>query len=401
MSEQPYWKRLIDEATRARPDLSYKFKSAAESAAEIMRGSPDALATPAAPVAAPVETSYTDTNILPGRPTHPFEVRVMVNEYGMPVSIRCYKGLISDSVTGNGSSYLQGTITQPLKRNKRVRISGSMGIVSGDQQNFVPSNYDGSGPEQQKYTDYNDPFQTSFIPSYQGLAYGTISSGKDPDPEVMTATFGTGTFPIGYNSFTATTTDAYFEWPYSSGPTSMVRLFCKDDGVPAERKWGIWGGGAAPDSIGTNGFFILIAQITGTDLVQFLKSDVVVIGGVGGAAGHPLRVVHDGTAEGESTYSLTPGTVNNLVPAGEPITVSTGPFEVWLKVPHLSGSFPHATGFEWGMSTPSVPPDTDAEGYVLLASVNGATVTQYITGSLWGDRIKLGTQTAQYYYARV
>ena len=29
------------------------------------------------------------------------------------------------------------------------------------------------------------------------------------------------------------------------------------------------------------------------------------------------------------------------------------------------------------------------------------TVTQFVMGSLWADRIKLGTTTAKYYYARI
>jgi hypothetical protein len=52
------------------------------------------------------------------------------------------------------------------------------------------------------------------------------------------------------------------------------------------------------------------------------------------------------------------------------------------------------------MGTP-VPSDTDAEGYILIATVSGSTVTQIVTGSLWADRLKMGTQTAQYYFARV
>jgi hypothetical protein len=29
------------------------------------------------------------------------------------------------------------------------------------------------------------------------------------------------------------------------------------------------------------------------------------------------------------------------------------------------------------------------------------SVNQFVTGSLWSDRIKLGTNTAKYYYARI
>lgn len=117
---------------------------------------------------------------------------------------------------------------------------------------------------------------------------------------------------------------------------------------------------------------------------------------------HPFKVIHDETTGGNSTYSIISGTVNNETPGNiaSTITVSTGPYEVWVKVPYLAGVYPDATGFEWNIGTP-VPSDTNSEAYVRVASVNGATVTQYVTGSLWSDRIKMGTQTARYYHARI
>lgn len=117
---------------------------------------------------------------------------------------------------------------------------------------------------------------------------------------------------------------------------------------------------------------------------------------------HPFKVIHDSTSGGDSTYSIISGTVNNETPGNiaSTITVSTGPYEVWVKVPYAAGVYPAATGFEWNIGTP-VPDDTDAEAYVRVASVDGATVTQYVTGSLWSDRIKMGTQTARYYHARI
>jgi hypothetical protein len=117
---------------------------------------------------------------------------------------------------------------------------------------------------------------------------------------------------------------------------------------------------------------------------------------------HPFLVTHVSTSGGMSTYSIQSGTVNNVVPGniGSTITVSTLAYDVWLKVPYLSGVFPDAAGFEWDIGT-TTPPDTDAEGYIKVAEVNGATVTQFVTGSLWGDRLKLGSDTARYYYAQI
>ena len=117
---------------------------------------------------------------------------------------------------------------------------------------------------------------------------------------------------------------------------------------------------------------------------------------------HPFKVIHDSTAGGDSTYSIVSGTVNNQTPGNiaSTITVSTGPYEVWVKVPYLAGVYPDASGFEWSMGTP-LPPDTDSEAYIRIATVDGPTVTQYVTGSLWSDRIKIGTATATYYHARI
>jgi hypothetical protein len=123
------------------------------------------------------------------------------------------------------------------------------------------------------------------------------------------------------------------------------------------------------------------------------------------STGHPFKVIHVETEDGESTYRIIPGTVNNVTPGNiaSTITVSTDEYEVWIKVPFAAGVFPAATGFEWNMGTP-VPDDTASEGYVRIATVSGATVTQYVTGSLWADRIQVGagaTLNAFYYYARI
>jgi hypothetical protein len=117
---------------------------------------------------------------------------------------------------------------------------------------------------------------------------------------------------------------------------------------------------------------------------------------------HPFKVIHVETDAGLSEYRIVSGTVNNVTPGNiaSTISVSTGPYEVWVKAPYLAGVYPDATGYEWNIGTP-VPADTDSEAYVRVASVDGASVTQYVTGSLWSDRIKMGTQTARYYHARI
>ena len=117
---------------------------------------------------------------------------------------------------------------------------------------------------------------------------------------------------------------------------------------------------------------------------------------------HPYKVNFVSTAGGLDTFSIVTGATNNVTPGNiaSTITVSSGAYDVWIKHPYLSPNFPDAGGFEWDMGTP-VPADTDTEGYILIATVNGPTVTQIVTGSLWADRLKMGTQTAQYYFARI
>lgn len=118
---------------------------------------------------------------------------------------------------------------------------------------------------------------------------------------------------------------------------------------------------------------------------------------------HPFKVIHDGDDAGNSTYSIISGTVNNLIPTniGTPIAVATGANYVYIKVPYVSPNFPtNNTNFVWAIST-TMPADTDAFGYIKVAEVNGSNVTQFVTGSLWADRLKLGSSTAQYYFARI
>lgn len=144
---------------------------------------------------------------------------------------------------------------------------------------------------------------------------------------------------------------------------------------------------------------------------------------------------------GETTvvnYKICPGTVNNLMPqvyneaeevfeylddlsAGYILRLdfastsscfvylragpdpSTNNFPAPAPITPYDPDDPYPTVFNTGGALPA---DTDTYGYVLLAKVNALgsgvySVDQYVTGSLWGDRIKLGSQTAQYYYARI
>jgi hypothetical protein len=148
-------------------------------------------------------------------------------------------------------------------------------------------------------------------------------------------------------------------------------------------------------------------DVTTSGMLQMTSATNISVQYDGGACtpetgSHPFLVTHVSTSAGSSTYSIQSGTVNNVIPGNiaTDLTVATALCDVWLKVPYLAGVFPDATGFAWAIGT-TMPADTDAEGYIKVATVNGATVTQLVTGSLWADRIKLGSATATYYYARV
>ena len=153
---------------------------------------------------------------------------------------------------------------------------------------------------------------------------------------------------------------------------------------------------------------------------------------------HPFKVINiiydaPGTAW---LYQVVPGTLNNNVAQIEEDSV-------WVKLDRTSGGLPDwpvsvlgpfdatthecfiylragldaTTGdFPGTDDTDDTYPrivcsdveldDTDTYGYLLIAKATEGTgpscsVVQYVTGSLWGDRIKLGSLTARYYYARI
>ena len=390
MEDIPFYKRLLDDLAKPRPDLSYKFKSASEAAKPadtpnvVMQGSPDS---------PPVDIAYTDKTEIPGRPTFPFEVRVMADEEGVLTSIRCYKGKIYDPRTGQMASSFKGLLVQGVTSRKRVTLSGNRGNVSGDQRDFTPTNHD-PGPEQFKYSDYNDPIQTTWLPNYEGLPSSGVSNvGKDSDPIETTVTFATGSFPIAKDSFTSSDDGAYFEWPYVDG--AMVRLFCYDDGDPANRKWGIWGNSGLPADVGSQGFFIFLAQINGSQVMQMFRSDIVALGGGAAAPKRPFQI----TASGNKV-SIEAGSVNGVVCNGildYPLTMSVTLF--WNVHTQWTGNTMSGAYASFGSSPASSSSDSALSIPIAQMTSDGTTVTvsSYASGSLWIERYKCGQNAAEYF----
>jgi len=152
---------------------------------------------------------------------------------------------------------------------------------------------------------------------------------------------------------------------------------------------------------------------------------------------HPFKVINVSYGSGGSAwlYQVVPGIINNIVPQIEedsvwvkldrttagapdwPVSVMT-PFNATTHQCYIylragkdasTGDFPSLddTSNEYPRIINSDVPlaDTDTYGYILLAVATEAagpsiSVNQYVTGSLWANRIKLGTNTARYFYAR-
>jgi hypothetical protein len=125
----------------------------------------------------------------------------------------------------------------------------------------------------------------------------------------------------------------------------------------------------------------------------------------GGCSGEgecsPFKVKRNGTVGDDVVYEICPGTVNNIVPDNiyDTFILSEGD-SVWLRcdVRSSDNEYPYQILVQSGTTMPS---DTDDFGFVKVAKLVDGEIEQYITGSLWSDRIKLGTQTATYYYARI
>jgi len=144
---------------------------------------------------------------------------------------------------------------------------------------------------------------------------------------------------------------------------------------------------------------------------------------------HPYKVINANS----STFQVVPGTLNNnptvvdgtqglspdwLTDVPPPTlswdwNISTDKSYVYLVAGPDSSTHIYPSDNSEHDSYPGVAAfsdlltDNDDYGYLLLAEAklntadSTVTVTQYVTGSLWADRIKLGTLTAKYYYARI
>ena len=160
---------------------------------------------------------------------------------------------------------------------------------------------------------------------------------------------------------------------------------------------------------------------------------------------HPFQIINVSfNAGGKVVYQVKSGTINNLVPllddyisstqvkldrvtsgVADPPTgeLTSTNYDATTKTSYIVlRSGPDATTNEFpssdvtsarypqviGGNNPVIT-DSDTQGFVLLATITvdnittptTFTVSQNVSGSLWGDRIKLAGITARYYYARI
>jgi len=122
----------------------------------------------------------------------------------------------------------------------------------------------------------------------------------------------------------------------------------------------------------------------------------------------PFKVKKYSAAEGSTDYEVCEGMVNNIIPSNldELITVADGEETfVWVAIgttgesPNVLFPDPENVTIENGAS---IPTDDDDYGYIGIAHIQtDGTVSQLVRGSVWASRIKIGTNTATYYYAGV
>lgn len=132
---------------------------------------------------------------------------------------------------------------------------------------------------------------------------------------------------------------------------------------------------------------------------------------------HPFKVF---CSKSGSDYivRVTPGTINNIEPtmSGQQLSAVPAPtlnigysaspqtVYIYLQMPvGASGTPPPFPDGPTVIHDTAPQTNTDSVAYLLLASVDNSTgvVSQYVSGSQWGERYKCGANDAAYYFGLV
>lgn len=285
---------------------------------------------------------------------------------------RCYKGSVWGSDKDSETKKTHIKVTGTVK--SKIRVFGSSVGGGGAGQSLASGETSGS-PQQ------------AWPPTFD--AGGTTTKKRDPEPEdygILNATngklIGNGAFESGYNA------EPWFQWTAVAG-----RLWLK--GNPDEEgklKWGLF-----YEVTGTTAakyaFLVADIQADGT-VLQYLKSDLFVPDDATVTASHPFKVTSQG---GEIIVAA--GTVNNII-LDESLHEGGGTTYVYVRWQYDVDTDEPLSDPEVGTYA-TVHACDDENFYLLVAEVIGDTVNQFVTGSLWVDRMRMGDQAANYYVARI
>lgn len=134
---------------------------------------------------------------------------------------------------------------------------------------------------------------------------------------------------------------------------------------------------------------------------------LVIDAGAAADDSHPFKVTLSGLK-----FKVVSGTVNSKVPTldGTALDAATAPEKtisatghVYLKCKHTAGvAFPDTVTVQYATS---VPADDDTYGYVDIATISVTSgvakkTAQPVRTSLYGERLKCGSSTAEYYFSR-
>ena len=122
----------------------------------------------------------------------------------------------------------------------------------------------------------------------------------------------------------------------------------------------------------------------------------------GDPCAHPFHVRKSAAA---NTFTVCTGMVNNEIPNNNASTFTIEDGFIYLEVPYDGSTKAFPKVGEVILATGVVMPDSDEDfSYVAIAQIVAGEANQLVTGSLWGDRIQVGsgiTENAYYYYAQV
>lgn len=321
----------------------------------------------------------------------PWEVRVVGDV------IRVYKGI---AVNAQGVSDVRRSHIKVAGKSKNpIRITDSRAGSPGD--------FDWSPPPNQR-----DPYavppegpgtQVAWPPFYVDGGYATAATNRrDPEPKDGGIPFSTYGAYIGKGGYDNSGADQnpWFEFPYAVGP---IYVAGRTNAFGAQEV-GVFQGEAGIDP---TGWKVLIAYVSSPELVhQFFRSDLVMVGSSAGEpAEHPFKVKIVSYEEGSLEWTCNPGTVNNntaltLVPEG--MTYSgTLPAKVYLRIKYTGTPAAIDTSELYVAAYSDEMTCDDTYAYLKLAEVSSTAVSQYVLGSVWLDRLKVGTLDARYFFSRI